>query len=103
MALACYFFLGVKNFFDAIVTIDMVDNPKPCPDTYLLAAEQLRVDPASCVGVEDTIVGVRAVKKAGMKSIGLANEFTSAEELASADLVVKSISELNYEMLRGLF
>ena len=56
-------------YFDTVVTGDMIQNGKPAPDIYLLAAERLGVDPADCVGVEDSINGVRSIAAAGMRPV----------------------------------
>lgn len=45
---------------------DAVPRKKPAPDIYLLAAERLGVSPAGCVVVEDSGIGLRAAKAAGM-------------------------------------
>ena len=60
---------GMLSYFDTVVTGDMIQNGKPAPDIYLLAAERLGVDPADCIGVEDSLNGVRAVATAGMRAI----------------------------------
>ena len=57
------------SYFDTVVTGDMIQNGKPAPDIYLLAAERLGVDPADCIGVEDSLNGVRAVAAAGMRPV----------------------------------
>jgi len=57
------------SYFDTVVTGDMIRNGKPAPDIYLLAAERLSVDPADCIGVEDSLNGVRAVAAAGMRAV----------------------------------
>ena len=57
------------SYFDTVVTGDMIPNGKPAPDIYLLAAERLGVDPADCIGVEDSLNGVRAVAAAGMRPV----------------------------------
>ena len=45
------------------------ENGKPAPDIYLLAAERLGVSPEACIGVEDSLNGVRAIHAAGMRAI----------------------------------
>ena len=60
---------GMLSYFDTVVTGDMIQNGKPAPDIYLLAAERLGVDPADCIGVEDSLNGVRAVAAAGMRAV----------------------------------
>ena len=60
---------GMTDCFDVIVTGDMVKRGKPDPEIYLLAAERLGVDPAACVGVEDSPNGVRSIHAAGMRAV----------------------------------
>ena len=49
-----------------LVTSDQVENGKPAPDPYLLAAERLGVDPAACVVFEDAPAGIESGRAAGM-------------------------------------
>ena len=51
---------------DVLVTSDQVENGKPAPDPYLLAAERLGVDPAACVVLEDAPAGIASGRAAGM-------------------------------------
>lgn len=44
-----------------------VERGKPSPDVYLSAAALLGADPAACVAVEDSAVGARAARAAGMR------------------------------------
>lgn len=55
-----------KNLFAA----EMVAQPKPYPDVYLLAAEKLHVNPNECLVVEDSETGVTAATAAGMHVVG---------------------------------
>jgi HAD superfamily hydrolase (TIGR01509 family) len=48
------------------VTIDDVENGKPAPDLYLLAAKKLGVDPTKCVAYEDAELGMESARRAGM-------------------------------------
>jgi len=54
------------DYFDAMVTGDMVKNSKPAPDIFLMAAEHLGVPPEECVVVGDTPADVFAGFAAGM-------------------------------------
>ncbi|MCF7222285.1 HAD family hydrolase [Marilutibacter chinensis] len=60
---------GLQRYFETVVTGDEVRESKPAPDIYLLAAERLRVEPARCVVLEDSVPGVRAALAAGMTPI----------------------------------
>ena len=60
---------GLMACFDALITGDMVEQGKPHPETYLRAAEALGLAPEECMGVEDSLAGVRAISAAGMFTV----------------------------------
>jgi beta-phosphoglucomutase len=53
------------NFMDVVVTNEDVRKPKPDPEGYLLACEQLSVSPHKTLVVEDGKYGIEAARKAG--------------------------------------
>ncbi|MCW0505220.1 HAD family hydrolase [Aeromonas piscicola] len=59
---------GLDRYFPVVVTADDVDLHKPHPDTFLLAARRLGVEPATCLVFEDTGIGVQAGQAAGMQT-----------------------------------
>ncbi len=66
--------LGVVDavpYFDVILGGDSVENCKPSPDIFLLAAEKLGIPPENCYVFEDSENGVEAGYKANMKVIGI--------------------------------
>lgn len=50
---------------------DMVVNPKPNPECYIKASQQLGVDIKQCVVIEDSNAGINAGIKAGAKVIAI--------------------------------
>jgi HAD superfamily hydrolase (TIGR01509 family) len=58
---------GLLGRFDAIATGDEVASGKPAPDLFLLAAQRLGIEPASCLVLEDVEPGVVAAHRAGMQ------------------------------------
>nr|WP_284711301.1 HAD family phosphatase [Brevibacterium sp. XM4083] len=62
---------GLLDCFDAIVTIDDVDDGKPSPDVYLRAAHDLGLDPRVAVAFEDSPVGSQAAAAAGCTVVGI--------------------------------
>jgi len=52
-----------------LVTADDVENGKPAPDCFLMAAELLGVAPQNCLVWEDAPAGIAAAKAAGMACI----------------------------------
>ena len=63
--------LEIRDWFQAVVGADQIENPKPAPDTYLRAAELLGVDPKRCHAFEDTRLGMDAAEAAGMAVIDI--------------------------------
>jgi beta-phosphoglucomutase family hydrolase len=63
--------IHIRHLFNAIVSHEDVVNPKPAPDTYLVAAERLGVRPARCCAFEDTDLGIRAARDAGMTVVDI--------------------------------
>ncbi|WP_418608021.1 HAD family hydrolase [Georgenia sp. SUBG003] len=57
--------------FQEVVTGDQVTRGKPHPEAYLTAAERLGVDPARCIAVEDSTVGVTAALASGARTIAV--------------------------------
>ncbi|GEM81413.1 beta-phosphoglucomutase family hydrolase [Vibrio superstes] len=66
--------MGIYPKFDSIVTANDVDKHKPNPDTFLLAAKQINVEPTLCVVFEDTELGKLAAHNAQMDCIMLQGE-----------------------------
>ena len=62
--------------FDVEVTGEEVTHGKPHPETYLLAASRLGIDPAACVVLEDAPNGIAAAVAAGMRALAVPNVST---------------------------
>ncbi len=78
-----------------------VKNKKPDPELFLLAAQQMGIEPASCVVIEDAPNGVQAAKAAGAKCIAVTNS-TTAANLSQADLICDSLEQVRLDMIRDL-
>jgi HAD superfamily hydrolase (TIGR01509 family) len=70
-----------------------VGRGKPAPDLFLHAAERMGVDPARCVVVEDSPLGVRAGLAAGMDVYGY-TAMTPAGKLTGARGYFSDMGEL---------
>ncbi len=75
---------GLTGLMDTLVCSDDVANHKPSPDTFLLAAQRLGLEPRDCVVFEDTQTGLQAARSAGMDCYlvvdGKIAEFFSAQD-----------------------
>lgn len=69
-----------------VVGADDVPRGKPDPAPYLRAAELLGVDPSRCVGVEDSPVGLAALRAAGVAPLAVLTTFAPHELDALARL-----------------
>jgi phosphoglycolate phosphatase len=61
----------IADEFDTVVGFDNVEHGKPAPDTALLAAHRLGVEPARCLVVGDAIGDMRMGVAAGMRALGV--------------------------------
>jgi beta-phosphoglucomutase family hydrolase len=61
--------LGIRDLFQAIVTSEDIVNQKPAPDIFLEAARRLGVPPQFCRAYEDTDLGMKAIRAAGMEAV----------------------------------
>ena len=90
--------LGIKRYFDVIMGREDVRFHKPHPELYLKLARKLKVKPSECVVIEDSIYGVEAAKRAGMKCIAVLNSFP-ASKLRKADPIVRSLADKRVKAL----
>ncbi|HVO76683.1 MAG TPA: HAD family phosphatase [Candidatus Bathyarchaeia archaeon] len=85
---------GLERHFSVIIGKDNIERYKPHPDTYLVAAERLGIEPARCLAIEDAEKGVRSAREAGMRVILIETSITKDLGLGGADLKIASLAEL---------
>lgn len=66
-----------ESAFDAVISAEQVPRKKPDPETFLVAAAAVGVDPARCLVVEDAVHGVRAGVAAGATVLGITSSTTA--------------------------
>ncbi len=72
---------AVKQYFDSIITGDMITNGKPEPDIYLTAAKALDLASEQCIALEDSPNGIRSAYTAGCKAIMIPDLTQPDEEI----------------------
>ncbi|XXG90188.1 hypothetical protein AAC387_Pa12g2012 [Persea americana] len=87
---------GWKDLFSVIIGGDEVEHEKPSPDIFYEAAKRMNVDPAQCLVIEDSLVGVTAANSATMKVVAVPSCVTQAKNY-SADYVLHSLLEFQPE------
>jgi HAD superfamily hydrolase (TIGR01509 family) len=98
---------GISDCFRALVCAEDVTEGKPSPEPFFRASSLLTssggvIAPAECVVIEDSIHGIHAAHSAGMKCIAVTNTYPR-EKLEEADLVVDSLSGLEFKTIEDLF
>lgn len=84
--------LGIRSYFRAYVSGDDVTHGKPHPEVFLLAAQELGIDPEKCLVFEDSKVGVEAARRAGMKCVAL-NLMNAREDFGDTSHVIKWVED----------
>lgn len=90
--------VGIEHLLDAVVDGHDIENSKPDPEVFLLAAKNVGVEPSHCIVVEDAVAGIEAAKRAGMKALGIGPR----ERLPNADVVVPDLSSIPIDRLLSL-
>jgi beta-phosphoglucomutase family hydrolase len=91
--------LGIADMFDSIVGAEDITNSKPDPEIFLKCAKRLNMEAKECLVVEDSMLGVKAAKKAGMKCLGYRNPNSGNQDLSKADILTDDFSKLDIQSL----
>lgn len=99
---------NMKEDFRSIVSADEVSKCKPDPEVYIKVLASLnqlvtgnkKITPEECLVIEDSVYGITAAKKAGMKCLAVTNSYT-ADKLTEADIVIDSFSGFDCGILRS--
>ena len=87
--------IGLIDSFDTIVDPGKLSRGKPEPEIFEVASAQLGLAPKDCVGIEDSIAGIKAINSAGSCSIGVGDD-----KLSEAFQRVTSTKELSVTLLQ---
>ncbi|MCX4273812.1 MAG: HAD family phosphatase [Acetatifactor sp.] len=73
--------LGIRDYFDQVISATMVREGKPSPDIYLYACRQLGRHPRDCMAVEDSPNGVLSAARAGCRVVMVPDQTDAEPEL----------------------
>lgn len=116
---------GIRDCFHAIIAAEDVSECKPHPEGYVKALAALNahqrpngqnsrdgqdsqdsqnrlIQPSECLVIEDSLAGIEAARRAGMRCLAVTNSYR-ADELKEADWIVTSLTECNLEQLSASF
>jgi putative hydrolase of the HAD superfamily len=86
--------LNLSRYFQEIVCKGDAPRIKPEPDLFLEAARRLKLDPANCLVIEDSLNGLKAAKSAGMQTWIVPNRVTSCLDFTEADSVFQDFGRV---------
>ena len=93
--------LGIGDLFHAVVDASNHQRPKPDPEVFLAAMQQLGLSAADCWIIEDSVNGLRAAKAAGPVAVAITTTFDRETlSAAGADTLVNSFAELKELLVR---
>lgn len=84
---------GLLPLFATIVTGEDVEEAKPAPDAYKVAASRLGVVPDDILVFEDSARGVASARAAGCRVVAVPRSGAAAAAVADADLVLRSLQD----------
>lgn len=95
----------VRHFdklFDTLVFSERVLEGKPDPQCYRLGAQDLGVDPKTCIVFEDAIAGIEAAHGAGMFAIGVSTTLPSEILREKTNLVISDFRNFTFDDLLSI-
>lgn len=86
---------GLREYFSAVITGDMVEHSKPQPDIYLLACRELGAEPSQVYAIEDSPNGIRSAHGAGMRPLMVPDMVAPDEEMRALSAgIFKDLTEV---------
>ena len=86
---------NILDYFDEVVTGDMVTKSKPEPDIFLLAAQKISVSPQRAYAIEDSYNGIRAAYRGKLRPIMVPDLLPADDEMkAISEVVLKDLNEV---------
>jgi putative hydrolase of the HAD superfamily len=91
--------LKLYSFFDVVKCKDDVINIKPEPDLFLAAIKALQVGADEAVIFEDSLNGIIAAKRAGIRVVAVPNMVTKHLDIKGETLRLHSLADMTLDEL----
>lgn len=86
--------MGLIDYFADITGGDEIQNSKPAPDIFLLAAKKLGFDKKDLIVIEDSFNGVRAAYSAGIRTFMVPDLLSPDDEMHQKAEIFKSLLDV---------
>jgi beta-phosphoglucomutase len=87
--------LQITDLLDAVADGYSIVNSKPAPDLFVYAAGLVNVPTPDCLGVEDAVAGIEAIKTAGMQALAIGPQ----ERFHKADKILATLANTHLQDL----
>jgi HAD superfamily hydrolase (TIGR01509 family) len=84
---------AAPGWFEVVVTGEDVPRKKPAADVYVAAMSAMRLRAGQAIAVEESAIGVRSAKAAGLFTVAIPSSWTRQEDFGGADLVCESLGD----------
>jgi putative hydrolase of the HAD superfamily len=91
--------LGIIQYFDVINTRDDVNKVKPHPELYVKTLKDCVLLPTETIAFEDSLNGLTAAKKAGIRCVIVPNDVTSNLPFNNHDYHLNSMKQESLEQV----
>ncbi len=93
---------NLRGLFEVLVGGDMVDNGKPSPDIFLLAAEKLNLPVSECYIFEDSLNGIKAAATSGGVAIMIPDQVQPNDDIKKiCAAVFPNLNEARQAIMEG--
>lgn len=82
-----------RTLFVAVCDGATVERKKPAPDVYLAALAALALPAADCLAFEDSAIGLRAARAAGIPTLVTPNAYTAHHQFDDALLILPHLGD----------
>lgn len=89
----------IDAYFDTICTADDVEAIKPDPALYILACSRLGVSPERALAFEDSVNGLEAARRAGLRTVVVPNPVTRHLDFGAYDRKIESMAHIRLRQL----
>lgn len=93
--------LGLLEYFDELVTADLVERIKPFPDLYLKALELMGLEGSEVIAIEDSLNGFKSATEAGIETLVVPNKITKFETFPPEAKIFNSTADIKLSDLKG--
>ena len=93
--------LNLRRYFDVVIGGHQIKRGKPDPEIFLMAAQQMGVEPGTCLVFEDALGGIEAARRAGMQAILICTTMLP-QDVAGMPHVLQAVPDFTHFDLAAL-